>query len=341
MLKLTRTFSSLRYSLLLVLIASAMFTILHSKYLHLGPVSLTSAFVLTVAEPTVQDENTSTRPSPSFEIHKESKVDEQLLHNNTNASSTEVNFGTLVAQRFKERREHLEEQCSALRENLPIQVRSLFMNALFFVKKYNFFTCITPKVGSSTWKVHLLRMKGFSSKIRDPHDFNQHIALKFRKEKPEKLLRSKMITKVITVRHPISRLLSAYRNKLGGGEIITPNPVMFRFVRSVLKHFGARVARGKPVSVSFLSFMKFVVFQVDSGKKGQRALAALLLELPAVRRVLRLHRQNGDLRRRPPLHRQRHGHQGVECEHPAEPVRPRKEPEGFRAILPRFPRPPC
>ncbi|XP_047496490.1 carbohydrate sulfotransferase 14-like [Penaeus chinensis] len=250
-----------------------MFTILHSKYLRPGRVSLTSAFVLTVAEPTTlqrslrQDENgSSTRPSPSFEIHKDSEVDE-LLHNNTNASSTAVNFETLVAQRFKERREHLEEQCSALREILPIQVHSLFMNALFFVKKYNFFTCITPKVGSSTWKVHLLRMKGLSSEIRDPHDFNQHIALKFRNEKPEDLLRSSGVTKVVTVRHPLSRLLSAFRNKLGGGDVITPDPAMFRFMSSVLRHFGVRAARGEPASVSFLDFMKFVVFQVDSGER--------------------------------------------------------------------------
>ncbi|XP_063588270.1 uncharacterized protein LOC134765523 isoform X2 [Penaeus indicus] len=231
MVKFTRTFSSFRCSLLLVLILSAMLMILHSKYLRPGPVSLTSALVLTVPEPTTlqpslrQDENVSSgRLSPSFEIHKISEVGEQLLHNNMNASSTAVNFETLVAQRFKDRREHLEEQCSALREILPIQVRRLFMNALFFVKKYNFFTCITPKVGSSTWKVHLLRMKGFSSKIRDPHDFNQHIALKFRKEKPEELLRSKRVTKVVTVRHPLSRLLSAFRNKLGGGAVLTPDP---------------------------------------------------------------------------------------------------------------------
>ncbi|XP_063588269.1 carbohydrate sulfotransferase 14-like isoform X1 [Penaeus indicus] len=274
MVKFTRTFSSFRCSLLLVLILSAMLMILHSKYLRPGPVSLTSALVLTVPEPTTlqpslrQDENVSSgRLSPSFEIHKISEVGEQLLHNNMNASSTAVNFETLVAQRFKDRREHLEEQCSALREILPIQVRRLFMNALFFVKKYNFFTCITPKVGSSTWKVHLLRMKGFSSKIRDPHDFNQHIALKFRKEKPEELLRSKRVTKVVTVRHPLSRLLSAFRNKLGGGAVLTPDPATFRFMRSVLRHLGARAAPGKPASVSFLDFMKFVVFQVDSGKR--------------------------------------------------------------------------
>nr|XP_027210932.1 carbohydrate sulfotransferase 10-like [Penaeus vannamei] len=199
MLKLTRTFSGLRCSLFLALILSALLTILHSKYLRDGPASLTNALVLTAAKPTTfqpslrQDENvSSTRSSPTNpQFHKESEVDKQQLQISTNASSTTVNFGTIVGQRFKERRELLEEQCSALRETLPDQVRRIFMNALFFVKKYNFFTCITPKVGSTTWKAHLLRMKGFSSNIRDPHDFNQHIALKFRKEKPDELLRSK------------------------------------------------------------------------------------------------------------------------------------------------------
>ncbi|XP_047497019.1 uncharacterized protein LOC125044408 isoform X2 [Penaeus chinensis] len=164
--------------------------------------------------PAGKDLNQSANPQASQEItHGKS----------ASASNTTIrNFQETMRERFKHRRAVLQATCAKAGGSLPAQARRARVQALFFVKKYNFLTCLSPKVGTTTWKTHLLRLLGYEANFETPHKLNRYIGIGYNKSLQKAYRSSTEMTRVITVRHPLSRLASAFKNKLGDGVPTLP-----------------------------------------------------------------------------------------------------------------------
>ncbi|XP_069980677.1 carbohydrate sulfotransferase 14 isoform X2 [Penaeus vannamei] len=125
-------------------------------------------------------------------------------------------------RRMTERRESVRARCDQVGK-YPYSVRVTSQRSLFYSGKHDLLVCVTAKSGASTWKTHLLRMEG----VDDPALSNPHIP-KYSKvihaltnlgyAKLQQKLRSPSATRVMTARHPLSRLVSAYRDKYQDGQ---------------------------------------------------------------------------------------------------------------------------
>ncbi|XP_063588268.1 carbohydrate sulfotransferase 14-like [Penaeus indicus] len=207
--------------------------------------------------PAGKDLNPSANPQASQEITNSKSA---------SASNTTIrNFQETMRERFKLRRAVLQATCAKARGSLPAQARRTRVEALFFVKKYNFLTCLSPKVGTTTWKTHLLRMWGYKADFKTPHKFNQYIGIGYNKSLRKTYRSSTRTTRVVTVRHPLSRLASAFRNKLGDGvPTVPPSHHIYDIFRRVLGHAKIRAFRRKPNKATFLQFLDFVISEAKS-----------------------------------------------------------------------------
>ncbi|CAL4144753.1 unnamed protein product, partial [Meganyctiphanes norvegica] len=131
-----------------------------------------------------------------------------------------------IKDRLSKRRTLLEEKCKEHRNLL--QTTEYYMLAMKTAK--NLMVCQIPKVGTTTWMVHLMYIKGI--KNIDPE--NVHHTLQNRgiwatkqysrpsifqtMSYPDRNLSS--VVRIITVRDPLERLVSAYNDKFAGGRKI-------------------------------------------------------------------------------------------------------------------------
>lgn len=212
-----------------------------------------------------QDEEAPASEDPTQSANAESS---QEMANSKSAGASEDtirSFQETMRERFKQRRAVLQAACAKNRGSLPVQARTARVEALFFVKKYNFLTCLSPKVGTTTWKTHLLRMWGYEANFKTPHKFNKFIGIGYNKSLRKTYRSSKGLTRVVTVRHPLSRLASAFRNKLGDGKaMVPPSHHIYDIFRMVLGHSNIKAFRWKANQATFLQFLNYVISETKS-----------------------------------------------------------------------------
>ncbi|XP_063586389.1 carbohydrate sulfotransferase 10-like [Penaeus indicus] len=125
-------------------------------------------------------------------------------------------------RRMTERRESVRARCGQVGK-YPYSVKVTSQRSLYYSAKYDLLVCVTAKSGASTWKTHLLRMKGVDDPIiRNPHALKYssmiHAVSQLGYVNLQRKLRSPSVTRVMTARHPLSRLVSAYRDKFHDGQ---------------------------------------------------------------------------------------------------------------------------
>ncbi|KAG7167770.1 putative Sulfotransferase domain-containing protein 7 [Homarus americanus] len=133
--------------------------------------------------------------------------------------SKSMNFED-VGRRLSEERAHVQAACSKVRTECSLENRIKYRN--FFFHDYNTTVCTIAKSGSSTWRAHLRKVNGGPP---------PHLPVSIDARRDQFLARPYDLVvrdinasvKIITVRHPLTRLVSAYREKYKGGRIMPPN----------------------------------------------------------------------------------------------------------------------
>ncbi|CAL4108341.1 unnamed protein product [Meganyctiphanes norvegica] len=195
-----------------------------------------------------------------------------------------------ISSRFKQRTETLKKACASISNAIGNQGYTI-NHRLYFAK--GILSCLIAKVGTSTWKTHLLDLVGnkkegwvhkpsLTGKIKakkrlTSSQLNEfiHPSTKYKshlgkvKQKVD-LQGSKFhtVVRVMTVRHPLVRLISAYREKYLGGNNITygvhkgtVDEVGFsskRFHSSLMKTVGMTAVAGDIISFNFTQFLMHI-----------------------------------------------------------------------------------
>ncbi|XP_053168578.1 carbohydrate sulfotransferase 8-like [Hemicordylus capensis] len=159
-------------------------------------------------------------------------------------------------QRQKVRKEAMNFTC--LNKNLSSskwRLKSEVARQLFVVENYKLIYCEVPKVGCTNWKKILLLLTLNLS--RDPSDINgdtihyTHLLKRlssYPSEKQVELMNN--YTKIIFIRHPLERLVSAYRDKFYHSE---------PYYASIANRIKA-LSRGGNNSTGQVTFQEFVKF---------------------------------------------------------------------------------
>nr|XP_039252282.1 carbohydrate sulfotransferase 11-like [Styela clava] len=114
-----------------------------------------------------------------------------------------------MKRRYEDRKKLLLEKCGNNQTNTWNETMQLIA-----VPERNFTVCVVQKAGSTSWHklVYKLRMNG-NPWEKAGHTLNKIAADELPQRTKHHLMRSRFVTRIITVRHPFSRLISGWHNK--------------------------------------------------------------------------------------------------------------------------------
>ncbi|XP_071537258.1 carbohydrate sulfotransferase 11-like [Panulirus ornatus] len=178
----------------------------------------------------------------------------------TRSSVTEPSHNTpsweeAMETRFAERLATLKMACEKYRDQIFDSVTRTLGAHLFFSKKYNLMVCAVPKAGSSTWKSHLLRMRGDLSFEGNVHTIaSLYGRYQLGMAGTKRVMDDFTAIRIMSSRYPFDRLVSAYRDKYHDGQPMYAE----RFMKGALKSLGREVGKAK-VSITFPEFLTHVL----------------------------------------------------------------------------------
>ncbi|XP_070541992.1 carbohydrate sulfotransferase 14-like isoform X2 [Ptychodera flava] len=201
------------------------------------------------------------RPSDvqTSDIHSNRSVSTEFLQ------STDVKGDNMndIASQQTARLNLLHQQCKEAKKKgfkFSQKPRDLYYN-----DKYEFIFCAVPKVAATSWKRVLLVLNGEVQSVQGLHhmDVQHHHRYPTLNRVSHYQRQSRLATykKVLFVREPFHRLLSAYRNKF---ELTTVNSIYRRkYGRYIIQKY-----REKPISHSSMkdndvTFPEFVKYLID------------------------------------------------------------------------------
>lgn len=104
-------------------------------------------------------------------------------------------------------------------ENLERNVELIRFRSIFYSQKYNLMVCAAPKVGSSTWITFMLLMRGMEgNRTKNVHTSKMLALVRAQNVLGKEATRHvQSTTTLMSVRHPLERLNSAFRSKFANG----------------------------------------------------------------------------------------------------------------------------
>ncbi|XP_069997078.1 carbohydrate sulfotransferase 10 [Penaeus vannamei] len=125
-----------------------------------------------------------------------------------------------IELRLQKRRKSMLTSCAAREQTSATEVLASVRPriGIFFDQKTS--VCAVGKAGSSSWREHIHRVNGIPRDVLIPDDPR----VKEFFEQPEEALYASIISsaKIISVRHPLTRLVSCYRSKFELGRPMKP-----------------------------------------------------------------------------------------------------------------------
>ncbi|XP_042858504.1 carbohydrate sulfotransferase 11-like isoform X2 [Penaeus japonicus] len=211
-----------------------------------------------------EDKHNTTKQTAETRAGHERGAERKEIGKNGDNRERKQDEGDGMVELFRERRERVRGLCEEARkghsggkENLEITLRRQILHGW----DWNVSVCVIPKVGSGTWRGHVNRMNGRSGDpLRDPK------RRRLVKRSSEGVLASvRKTVRIMTVRNPLTRLVSAYRNKFRDGKRFGVHHKKGKrtFLRHALKHLPADRNKNR------LSFPDFLTHVVKSHKEGR------------------------------------------------------------------------
>ncbi|XP_068246670.1 carbohydrate sulfotransferase 10-like [Palaemon carinicauda] len=209
----------------------------------------------------VRENNASTERKDDVDIRRKDE--------SSSDQSEERIWEEMVRRRFDSRKKSLETQCDAYGGNIPPEVARGNKEFFYYSKSYNLLACVSAKGGSSTWRSHFLSMNGYDKPYNQTHTPELDSWIRARKVIGENFLEQltskKGLTRLISVRHPFSRLVSAYTDKYNGGKPLELTKKRAMFYRKPLEMIGRNFTLMEVAAFPFPLFLRFVLYQKSRG----------------------------------------------------------------------------
>uniref|UniRef100_A0A8C5HAS5 Carbohydrate sulfotransferase n=1 Tax=Gouania willdenowi TaxID=441366 RepID=A0A8C5HAS5_GOUWI len=216
------------------------------------PVSKKHRKLLKTCPPNDHSKNNSTSVSSSSPISVSSSS------SSVDPSSCEKLFNTLEA-----RKQLMKEICSKYKSNIPKTITHHHVKHLFVEDKYKLLYCQVPKAGCTNWKRTLMVLAGQASNAQNiKHDIvhsGKHLKKLDSFKRQEIMHRLATYTKVMFVREPLERMVSAYRDKFEN-----PNKYYHSlFGKKIISKYRAKPSKAALKTGSGVMFKEFVQYLLD------------------------------------------------------------------------------
>ncbi|XP_076144094.1 carbohydrate sulfotransferase 8-like [Alosa pseudoharengus] len=158
------------------------------------------------------------------------------------------------------RRRWVREVCAKYKTKIPQNITPQRVSRIFVEDKYKILYCEVPKAGCSNWKRVLMVLAGIANNVtgikHNAVHYGNHIRQLDSYNREGIAYRLRNYTKVLFVRVPLERLVSAYRDKFE-----SPNkyyhPV---FGRPIINRYHVNVSKEALRTGSGVTFPKFMQF---------------------------------------------------------------------------------
>ncbi|XP_066598552.1 carbohydrate sulfotransferase 11-like [Prorops nasuta] len=178
----------------------------------------------------------------------------------------------LARSALLERQERLQYNCDEIakyQEHPPISKADSFRNVIVD-EQHKLLYCYVPKVACTNWKRILMIATGKwngNNPLEIPADL-AHSLSTFKRLSNYTLAEIEdmltMYDKLIVVRHPLERLLSAYRNKFEAKNEKSSQYFQSRFGKKIIKKYRSNATQESLTSGDDVTFREFVDFVSDN-----------------------------------------------------------------------------
>ncbi|XP_018552894.2 carbohydrate sulfotransferase 8-like [Lates calcarifer] len=152
------------------------------------------------------------------------KTSPPISHSNSNISPSSIASGSLshdnrktLSDIMEARRKLMKEMCAKYKSSISRTITRHHVNNLYVEDRYKLLYCQVPKAGCSNWKRTLMVLAGQASNVQSiKHDtvhYGNHLKTLDSFDRQGIMHRLETYTKVMFVREPLERMVSAYRDK--------------------------------------------------------------------------------------------------------------------------------
>ncbi|KAJ8048216.1 Carbohydrate sulfotransferase 11 [Holothuria leucospilota] len=143
---------------------------------------------------------------------------------------------------------------------------------MYVIDKYKLLFCYIPKVGCSNWKRVLMVLSGRKKTIENitSHEAHAHNGLRLfrRLNNWQQKYALKNYRKVMFVREPFARILSAYKNKYGDLEVYRNAPPNFHiYATRIIRKYRENPSSDALLTGENITFAEFVEYLTDQRER--------------------------------------------------------------------------
>ncbi|KAM9816741.1 carbohydrate sulfotransferase 8 [Neosynchiropus ocellatus] len=201
------------------------------------------------------------------------KTSPLVYHVNVSSSSTLFSYpasGSFLHRSWKKlahilegRRQMMKAVCAKYKSSISRTITRHHVKNIYVEDKYKLLYCQVPKAGCSNWKRTLMVLAGQAADAQSiKHDtvhYGNHLKTLDSFDRQGIMKRLESYTKVIFVREPLERIVSAYRDKFENPN----NYYHSLFGKPIISKYRVNASRAALSSGSGVTFQEFVQYLLD------------------------------------------------------------------------------
>lgn len=206
---------------------------------------------------------------PPINQNKNNSVSSSTPSSSSSVLSSSAS-GSLYLRRSKqlsnileERRQLMKKMCAKYKSSISKTITRHHVKNIYVEDKYKLLYCQVPKAGCSNWKRTLMVLAGQASNVQSiKHDtvhYGNHLKTLDSFDRQGIMRRLETYTKVIFVREPLERMVSAYRDKFENPN----NYYHSLFGKPIISKYRVNPSKSALKTGNGVTFQEFVQYLLD------------------------------------------------------------------------------